>query len=88
MAETVTIASPSYALLAPELGPVIDTAALSKKSRAASKNATAATAPAPAPAKASDSAGVAKRKQSKSRNGTLPPLTHQPRGACWVKETC
>jgi hypothetical protein len=66
MAETLTIASPSFALLAPELGPAIGTPAVSKKSArpslATGKNA----------AQVSDTPAVAKRKQSKSRNGTLP----------------
>jgi hypothetical protein len=65
MAETVIIASPSYALNAPEPVPKIST-----NVKKAARPPLAAIDNAP---KASETSGVTKRKQSKSRNGTAAP---------------
>jgi hypothetical protein len=73
MAETVIISSPSYSLNVSEPVPTIPTPV--KKTARLAPSAAAKHAQ-----KASETTGVAKRKQSKSRNGTLlttycPPLS-------------
>lgn len=75
MAETVTIASPSFALNASEPVPKISTAIKrpARPALSAAKNVT----------KTVVAAGVTKRKQSKSRNGM--PLNSSPSDLLWVE---